>query len=148
MERNIGTPREHNAKRLLIRGVVGRARVYGLAARPLQEQGEVVQSGHIAYKPHRNTGTYIPKGWETIRDQWNSKCSFTAKANGKYALCNILANTHAWRNPSQNAAGFICARRIAIAEETKVVEETNIASPGLKLNASDATSLARVGERE
>eukprot|EP01048_Picozoa_sp_COSAG05_P004992 COSAG05_NODE_286_length_12159_cov_63.200249_1_plen_1966_part_10 len=68
------------------------------------------QSGHLAYRPHRNNNNYSPTGLSRIRDQWNGLCSYTANANGNYALCNIPTNTHAWRHPGQANPGFICGR--------------------------------------
>jgi hypothetical protein len=72
------------------------------------------QSGHLAYKPHRNNNNYSPPGLSTIRDKWNGLCSYTNNANGNNALCNIPTNTHAWRNPGQYNPGFICAIRKVI----------------------------------
>jgi hypothetical protein len=66
------------------------------------------QSGHLAYKPHRNNNNSSPTGLAAIRDNWNGLCSYTAGANGDYALCNIPANSHSWRNPDQANPGFIC----------------------------------------
>ena len=40
----------------------------------------------------------------------NGLCSYTGKANGNSALCNIPANSHAWKSPSQSNPGFICGK--------------------------------------
>merc|ERR1711881_54385 len=66
------------------------------------------QSGHLAYRPHRNNNNYSPPGLAAIRDNWNNLCSYTATANGNYALCNIPVNTHQWRHPGQVNPGFVC----------------------------------------
>jgi hypothetical protein len=66
------------------------------------------QTHHIAYKPHRNNNNYMPGGFAAIADMWDGLCSYTANANGNYALCNIPINTHAWRHPGQVNPGFIC----------------------------------------
>jgi hypothetical protein len=66
------------------------------------------QSGHLAYKPHRNTNSYLPTGFDKVRDAWNTLCSYTNNANGNYAMCNIPVNTHAWRHPGQYNPGFVC----------------------------------------
>merc|ERR1711939_1137354 len=68
------------------------------------------QTGHLAYKPHRNNNNYSPAGLASVRDQWNGLCSYTGNARGNYALCNIPINTHSWRHPGQANPGFICAR--------------------------------------
>merc|ERR1711990_755550 len=68
------------------------------------------QTHHIAYKPHRNNNNYMPGGFAAIADMWDGLCSYTANANGNYALCNIPINTHAWRHQGQVNPGFICAK--------------------------------------
>merc|ERR1711865_746958 len=68
------------------------------------------QSGHLAYKPHRNNNNYSPAGFSDIRGKWDSLCSYTNNANGNNALCNIPTNTHAWRNPGQYNPGFVCGK--------------------------------------
>jgi hypothetical protein len=68
------------------------------------------QTHHLAYKPHRNANNYQPGGMAAIRDNWNGLCSYTGKARGNYALCNIPINTHAWRHPGQYNPGFVCAK--------------------------------------
>jgi hypothetical protein len=66
------------------------------------------QDHHLAYKPHRNNNRYMPNGFSKIRNNWNDLCSYTANANGNYALCNIPSNRHAWRRVEQYNPGFIC----------------------------------------
>ena len=70
------------------------------------------QSGHIAYNPHRKIASYFPLSWSKILSNWNGVCSYTSKANGNNALCNIPTNTHAWRKPSQTASShqFVCGK--------------------------------------
>jgi len=68
------------------------------------------QTHHIAYRPHRNNNGYMPGGFSYIKDKWNTLCSYTNRANGNYALCNIPINTHAWRHPGQYNPGFMCAK--------------------------------------
>jgi len=68
------------------------------------------QTGHLAYKPHRNNDGYMPTGFSDIRGKWDSLCSYTNNANGNNALCNIPTNTHAWRNPGQYNPGFVCGK--------------------------------------
>ena len=68
------------------------------------------QDRHIAYKPHRISNKYMPQGFASIASKWDGLCSYTAKANTNYALCNIPANTHAWRHPGQYNPGFVCGR--------------------------------------
>ena len=58
------------------------------------------QTHHIAYRPHRNNNNYMPGGFAAIRDNWNGLCSYTARANGNYALCNIPTNSHSWQSTS------------------------------------------------
>merc|ERR1711990_975853 len=70
------------------------------------------QTHHIAYKPHRNNNNYMPGGFAAIADMWDGLCSYTARANGNYALCNIPINTHAWRHPGQYNPGFVCGKEI------------------------------------
>ena len=45
-------------------------------------------------------------GWSSIRNKWNSKCSYTNTANGKYALCNTPSNSHSWQRPSSKYKRF------------------------------------------
>ena len=66
------------------------------------------QSSHLAYKPNRNN--YHQMG--AVRDKWNNLCSYTNRANGNNALCNIPINSHAWRNPGQYNPGFMCAKGV------------------------------------
>jgi hypothetical protein len=73
------------------------------------------QSGHLAYKPHRNNDNYAPGGFKSIRDKWNKLCSYTAGANGNYALCNIPVNSHSWKTPAQANPGFICGRGLTFS---------------------------------
>ena len=68
------------------------------------------QTGHLAYPPHRHHKNYAPAGLDKIHHLWNGHCSYTGKANGNSALCNIPANSHSWRKPSQVNPGFICAK--------------------------------------
>merc|ERR1711990_1340618 len=68
------------------------------------------QSGHLAYAPHRNNNNYAPKGFAAIASKWSNLCSYTNNANRNYALCNIPANTHAWRHPGQYNPGFVCGK--------------------------------------
>merc|ERR1719163_235234 len=66
------------------------------------------QTHHLAYAPHRKNNGYSPPGLKEIQHNWDNLCSYTANANGNYALCNIPINTHAWRHPGQVNPGFIC----------------------------------------
>jgi len=68
------------------------------------------QSGHLAYKPHRNNNNYSPTGFSDIRTTWDGLCSYTNGANGNYALCNIPTNSHSWRHPGQANPGFVCGK--------------------------------------
>jgi hypothetical protein len=68
------------------------------------------QSGHLAYKPHRNSNNYVPAGFSGIRNYWTGLCSYTAKANGNYALCNIPANSHGWKDPKTANPGLVCGK--------------------------------------
>ena len=68
------------------------------------------QSGHLAYRPHRINNNYSPSGLSKIWSMWNGVCSYTGNANGNYALCNIPANSHAWRHPGQYDPGFVCGK--------------------------------------
>ena len=68
------------------------------------------QTHHMAYRPHRYNNNFMPPGFSAIRGKWDGLCSYTAAANGNYALCNIPKNTHAWRHPGQANPGFICAK--------------------------------------
>ena len=68
------------------------------------------QTQHIAYMPHRLNNSLMPGGFAAIQNKWDGLCSYTNKANGNYALCNIPTNTHAWRYPRQYNPGFVCGR--------------------------------------
>jgi hypothetical protein len=71
------------------------------------------QDHHLAYAPHRNHNGYVPSGFSAIGMKWTGLCSYTANANGNYALCNIPTNTHAWRHPGQYNPGFMCGKEAA-----------------------------------
>ena len=66
------------------------------------------QVKHLSYPPHRNSADYTPEGFAAVRGQWANLCSYTRSANGNYALCNIPANSHAWKTPTQANPGFMC----------------------------------------
>ncbi|MDA9620640.1 hypothetical protein N9S66_00720, partial [bacterium] len=68
------------------------------------------QSHHMAYRPHRANKSYMPAGFDKIAIKWTGLCSYTARANGNYALCNIPVHTHAWRHPGQYNPGFVCGK--------------------------------------
>jgi len=68
------------------------------------------QDHHIAYPGHRNNGGYFPKGWSAVSKWWDGLCSYTARAHGKYALCNIPTNTHSWQSPASAYKNFICGK--------------------------------------
>merc|ERR1740123_507994 len=57
------------------------------------------QKHHIAYRPHRQTTSYFPKGWKEISGAWDGMCSYTA-GHGTGALCNYPLNTHSWQHLS------------------------------------------------
>jgi hypothetical protein len=67
------------------------------------------QTHHLAYKPHR-AANYVPTGFDKIHHLWNGHCSYTGHANGNSALCNIPANSHSWRKPSQVNIGYVCGK--------------------------------------
>jgi hypothetical protein len=56
----------------------------------------------------------MPAGFAVVSNLWNGLCSYTGKANGNKALCNIPANTHNWQGPNFNkkspAPGFVCGK--------------------------------------
>jgi hypothetical protein len=68
------------------------------------------QTHHLAYAPHRNNNGHVPSGFKAIASKWSNLCSYTGNANRNYALCNIPANTHAWRHPGQYNPGFVCGK--------------------------------------
>ena len=68
------------------------------------------QTNHLSYRPHRLNNNYMPTGFKSIESKWNGRCSYTANANGNYALCNIPGNSHSWKTPATANSGFVCAR--------------------------------------
>ena len=100
------------------------------------------QTGHLAYRPHRNSNNYLPVGLAAVRDKWDGLCSYTANANGNNALCNIPTNTHAWRNPAQYNPGFVCGK-IRDFSATLVGKSGN---PGDTYVFSKAWAVATVGK--
>jgi hypothetical protein len=66
------------------------------------------QERHLSYPPHRNSAEYTPKGFAAVRDMWEKLCTYTQSANGNSALCNVPANSHAWKTPTQANPGFAC----------------------------------------
>jgi len=99
------------------------------------------QSGHLAYAPHRNNVSYQPSGFKAIAGQWNNLCSYTLNANGNYALCNIPANTHAWRHPGQYNPGFVCAKPILKACTPHQVANSDKAKKG-SITGSEGSKVA------
>lgn len=66
------------------------------------------QKHHLAHPNHRDEPTYFPDGWESIKDNWNGLCAFTANSGGDtQALCDHNRG-HTWRKMSQANPGFIC----------------------------------------
>ena len=65
------------------------------------------QDHHLTHGGHMNHHGYFPSGWSQIRSKFNGLCSYTARANGDYALCNIPSNSHSWRRASQTP-DFMC----------------------------------------
>ena len=59
------------------------------------------QTHHMAYRPHRANKSFMPAGFDKIAIKWTGLCSYTARANRNYALCNIPVHTHAWRRSVQ-----------------------------------------------
>eukprot|EP01048_Picozoa_sp_COSAG05_P015644 COSAG05_NODE_1907_length_3849_cov_4.846133_2_plen_742_part_01 len=70
------------------------------------------QQSHVAYGYYRNHNYYLsrffPGGFVQVRDLWNGLCSYTGRARGNYAFCNIPSNSHQWRHPGQINPGFVC----------------------------------------
>jgi hypothetical protein len=86
------------------------------------------QTNHIAYAPHRHNKGYMPSGFDQVQHLWNGLCSYTAKARGNYALCNIPANTHAWRTPAQANPGFMCGKIEGQAVHVRLGAKNNVAA--------------------
>jgi len=52
------------------------------------------QNDHLAYRPQRYSSSYMPSGFGPIRHHWDGLCTYTARANGRSALCNTPSNSH------------------------------------------------------
>merc|ERR1712072_332880 len=70
---------------------------------------------------------------------WSNLCSYTNNANRNYALCNIPANTHAWRHPGQYNPGFVCGK-VAGGCTAYQVANSNYAKKG-SITGSKGTSV-------
>merc|ERR1719446_324857 len=66
------------------------------------------QDHHVSHTGQRNTGSYYPSGWDTIKDHWKGKCTYTRHGSSHGALCNNETSDHFWLKASANSRGFIC----------------------------------------
>ena len=103
------------------------------------------QAGHIAYPPHRNTDSYFPSGWSSIKSHWTGLCSYTAKGKGNYALCNIPTSSHAWVSPGSSLRrDFICGRWAEVSFRAKLGPRNGVA--GREYDFRRATTSQQSGE--
>merc|ERR1711964_773218 len=95
----------------------------------------------IAYRPHRRNNNYMPEGFSAIASKWDNLCSYTANANGNYALCNIPINTHAWRHPGQYNPGFMCGKPAKACKATQVANSDKASAGSITGSAGDGVKV-------
>jgi len=72
------------------------------------------QDGYLSAHLHRQNKNLVPSGFSKIVHYWDGLCGYVSSASdsraGSKALCNIPANSLAWKTPQQANPGFICAK--------------------------------------